>query len=299
MQKIIPHLWFDTQAKTAAELYTSVIPNSKITNIYTLHDTPSGDTDIVSFTLANQPFLSISAGPYFTFNPSVSFHIKCKTEQEVDAIWNKLIEGGHALMELGSYPFSKRYGWLTDKYGLSWQIIHAGDQPFSQTIIPVLMYTGPVAGKAEDAGNYYASVFAQGNFTVFSRYGNNEGPDKEGTVRYGALTIEGMEFGLMDSGRNHSFNFNEAASFVVNCRDQKEIDYFWEKLSVVADAEQCGWCKDKFGVSWQIVPATMEDMMRTGSKEQIDRVTKAFLSMKKFNIAELEKAFSGSKNNTS
>lgn len=122
MQKIVPHLWFDKEAKEAANLYTSLLPNSKITNVNTIHDTPSGDCDIVSFELAGQKFMAISAGPFFKINPSISFHIKCKTVKEVDSLWKKLIQGGKALMELGEYPFSKRYGWLQDKYGLSWQI---------------------------------------------------------------------------------------------------------------------------------------------------------------------------------
>src|SRR5436309_622815 len=140
MQKIIPHLWFDTEAKEAAKFYTSLLPNSSVTNVTTIHNTPSGDCDIVSFDLAGQPFMAISAGPIFKFNPSISFHIKCKTVEEVDRLWGKMSPGGKVLMELGEYPFSKRYGWIQDKYGLSWQIIHAGDRPFTQTIVPVLMY---------------------------------------------------------------------------------------------------------------------------------------------------------------
>ena len=89
MKKITPHLWFDKEAKEAAELYTSLLPNSKVVHVQTLHDTPSGDCDIVSFELAGQPFMAISAGPIFKFNPSISFHIKCKTKEQVDEIWKK------------------------------------------------------------------------------------------------------------------------------------------------------------------------------------------------------------------
>ena len=92
MPKITPHLWFDKEAREATELYTSLIPNSKIMNIKTLHNTPSGDCDIVSFELSGQPFMAVSAGPLFKFNPSVSFHLKCKTKNEVDAIFEKLLQ---------------------------------------------------------------------------------------------------------------------------------------------------------------------------------------------------------------
>ena len=102
MQKITPHLWFDKEAKEAAEFYTSLLPDSKVTNITTLHDTPSGDCDVVSFELAGQPFMAISAGPLFKFNPSVSFHVKSKTKEEVDEIWEKLSSGGNVLMPIPS-----------------------------------------------------------------------------------------------------------------------------------------------------------------------------------------------------
>ena len=119
IQKIIPHLWFDKEAREAAEFYASIIPNSKVTNVATIRNTPSGDCDVVSFELSGQPFMAISAGPFFKFNPSISFHVKCKTKEEVDAVWAKLSEGGKVLMELGAYPFSERYGWVEDRYGLS------------------------------------------------------------------------------------------------------------------------------------------------------------------------------------
>ena len=153
MQKITPHLWFDKEARQAVEFYVSVFPNSKISNVTTLHDTPSGDCDIVSFMLNGQPFMAISAGPYF--------------------------------------------------------------------------------------------------------------------------------------------KFNEAISFVIPCVTQEEIDYYWEKLSAVPSAEQCGWLKDKFGVSWQVTPTIMEEMLQSNDSAKIARVTKAFLQMKKFNIAELIAAAKG------
>jgi predicted 3-demethylubiquinone-9 3-methyltransferase (glyoxalase superfamily) len=150
---IVPHLWYDKEAKEAAEFYCSVFPRSRITNITILHDTPTGDCDIVSFTLLGQPFMAISAGPLFKFNESISFVVRCET--------------------------------------------------------------------------------------------------------------------------------------------QKEIDYYWEKLSAVPEAEQCGWLKDRFGLSWQIVPTAMDRMMRKGTQPQIARVTESFLRMKKFDIATLKKAYKG------
>lgn len=210
MQKIAPHLWFDKEAREAAEFYVSVLPNSKITNVTTLYDTPSGDCDVVSFELSGQPFMAISAGPLFKFNPSISFHVKCRTKYEVDAMWKKLSKGGTVLMELGSYPFSERYGWVQDKYGLSWQVIYVGESDIKQKITPLLMFVGGVCGKADEAVNFYASVFRNGRADILARYGKGEEPDKAGTVKYAAFTLEGQEFGAMDSARAHPFTFNEA-----------------------------------------------------------------------------------------
>jgi predicted 3-demethylubiquinone-9 3-methyltransferase (glyoxalase superfamily) len=294
MQKITPHLWYDKEAVEAAELYCSVLPDSKVTNVSTLHDTPSGDTDIVSFQLCGQEFQSISAGPLFKFNPSISFLISCNSREEVDDFWNKLADGGKALMPLDSYPFSERYGWTEDRYGLSWQIMHAGDRGVTERITPTLMYVGDVAGKAEEAVNFYASVFPNSKVGDFDRYGKGEEPDKEGTVRHAEFSLNGYQFAAMDSAREHDFGFNEAISIMVYCEDQREIDRYWDALTAVPESEQCGWLKDKFGVSWQILPTSLDEMMANGTQEQIDRVTQAFLPMKKFDLAELQKAYEGS-----
>jgi predicted 3-demethylubiquinone-9 3-methyltransferase (glyoxalase superfamily) len=202
-------------------------------------------------------------------------------------------------MELGEYPFSEKFGWTQDRYGLSWQVIFAGKSEIKQRFTPALLFVGDVCGKTEEAINFYTSVFSardrQGASRVDSlvRYGKGEEPDKEGTVKYAAFTLHGQEFGAMDSAHEHQFAFNEAISFIVNCETQEEIDYYWDKLSAVPEAEQCGWLKDRFGVSWQIAPTAMDEMLRSGTPEQIDRVTQAFLPMKKFDLAKLREAFEG------
>ena len=296
MQKIVPHLWFDKEAVEAAEFYATAFPDSKVTHKAVIKDTPSGDCDIVDFQVMGFEFMAISAGPVFKINPSISFHIKFKSVEEVDEIWKKLSDGGRVLVPLDKYPFSERYGWLEDKFGISWQVVLAeGD--FQKRIIPVLMFTQEICGKAEVAGDFYAEVFSDrgeetdSKFQVFAKYGQGEEPDKEGAVKYGQLFLLGEEFGVMDSAQPHEFKFNEAISLIVKCKDQEEIDYFWEKLSAAPEAEQCGWLKDKYGVSWQIVPIAMGEMMRKGNPEQIVRVTEAFLKMKKFDLKILKQAY--------
>src|SRR5688572_16131008 len=164
MQKIIPHLWFDKEAKEAAEFYTSIFPHSKITNTTVLRDTPSGDCDVVSFKVWNQEFMAISAGPLFKFNPTTSFMVNfdpasigndSEAREKIDKVWNELSKGGQVLMPIDEYPFSKRYGWLQDKYGLSWQLILTDPEGEPRpSIIPALLFTGDKRGKTEEAINF-------------------------------------------------------------------------------------------------------------------------------------------------
>jgi predicted 3-demethylubiquinone-9 3-methyltransferase (glyoxalase superfamily) len=291
MEKITPHLWFDKEAEEAAELYISVFKDSKFNSTTTLHNTPSGTVDIVTLELMGQEFTLISAGPLFKFNPSISFLLACKTKNEVEALWEKLSEGGTALMELGEYPFSERYGWVQDRYGLSWQLMFMNVYKINQKIIPTLMFVGKQSGKAEDAINFYATVFCNAKVGDILRYSKGEEPDKEGTIKHAAFELEGLKFAAMDSARVHNFTFNEAISFIVHCETQEEIDYYWEKLSADPNAEQCGWLKDRYGVSWQIVPKVMEEMLKTEDKAKLAQVTEAFLKMKKFDIDLLKKAY--------
>ena len=301
MQKIVPHLWYDKEAKEAAEFYTSLFPDSKVTSVRTLHNTPSGDTDVVSFKLAGYEFQAISAGPYFKFNPSISVMVNFDPSQDKDAaarideVWNKLIKGGKALMPIGEYPFSKRYGWVEDKYGLSWQLIltnPAGE--VRPLIVPSLMYVTDSGQTAEEAVNFYLSVFKNSRIGTIARYPAGMEPNKEGAIMFSDFMLEGQWFAAMDApASQHKFNFNEAVSLLVQCEDQQEIDYFWEKLSAVPESEQCGWLKDKYGVSWQITPKALDEMMGKGTPEQMERVTQAFLKMKKFDVAKLEEAYKG------
>jgi predicted 3-demethylubiquinone-9 3-methyltransferase (glyoxalase superfamily) len=296
--KIVPHLWFDTQAKEAAAFYTSVFPDSRITSGTTLHDTPSGDADVVTFDLAGHQFMAISAGPLFRFNPSISFILNFDPSRDenarktLDAMWQRLSEGGTAIMPLDRYPFSERYGWIADRYGVSWQLIlsdpEGEERPF---IVPSLMFVGSNAGRAEEAIEFYTSVFRNARRGEVARYGKGQEPDEEGTIMFADFMLEDQWFAAMDSAREHDFGFNEAISLLVECQTQDEIDYYWEKLSAAPEAEQCGWLKDKFGVSWQVSPADLGTMMNEGTPEQVARVTEAFLEMKKFDLAKLRQVY--------
>jgi len=291
MQTITPHLWFDKEAKQAAKLYTYIFKDSKMKNATTLHNTPSGTVDLLTIELLGQQFKLINAGPLFKFTPAVSFLVSCNTKDEVDELWGGLSKEGSALMELGEYPFSERYGWTQDRYGLSWQVMFMGNRAIEQRIIPTLMFIGEQCGKAEDAINFYTSVFHNTKVGHVLRYGKDEKPEKEGTIKHAGILLEGQSFAVMDSAGAHNFNFNEAISFIVYCNTQEEIDYFWSKLSADPKAGQCGWLKDKFGLSWQIVPTVMNEMLQEKNEKKLARVTQAFLKMKKFDIAKLKEAY--------
>ena len=294
--RITTHLWFDKEAREAARLYASLFKGSRVKDTTTLEGTPSGSVDIVTIDLAGQEFTLLAAGPLFKFTPAVSFLVACGSKGETDELWSVLSKGGSTRLALGSYPFSERYGWLEDKYGLSWQILFAGDRPIGQKITPVLMFTGDVAGKAESAIAFYTSLFdgASGAGAAgIRRYGPGEEPNREGTIQFATFTLAGVEFAAMDSAHPHPFGFNEAISFMVHCETQQDVDHYWSRLSANPASEQCGWLKDRFGLSWQIVPDVMDLMMKTEDKKALARVTEAFLKMKKFDIETLDRAFRG------
>lgn len=302
MQKIIPHLWFDTEAKEAANFYVSVFGgDSNVGAITTLSGTPSGDTEVVPFTLWGFDFLSISAGPYFKPTPAISFMVNFDPSQDPDAakkideVWAKLSEGGKVMMDLGEYPFSKRYGWVADKYGFSWQLILTNPEgEVRPRIIPSLLYVTESGKAAEEATDFYLSVFKNTKRGAIAKYPAGMEPNKEGALMFTDFMLEGQWFSAMDGPSSmHKFGFGEAVSLLINCETQAEIDYYWEKLSAVPESEQCGWLKDKFGVSWQVSPTAMNEMMATKDKAALDRVTKAFLQMKKFDLATLDKAYKG------
>lgn len=290
MQKIVPHLWYDKEAKEAASFYVNLFEDSKLLTVNVFENTPSGDAKLVSFELAGQQFKAISAGPYFKFNPSISLMVACESVEEVNTKWKALSEGGTELMPLGEYPFNKHYGWVQDRYGLSWQLMLKDNSQTAQKITPNLLFSGNSCGKTEEAIDFYTKIFADSEIEFISKYGPGEAATPKAKINYAAFKLEGMNFSAMDNGFDVDFNFNEAFSLIINCKDQDEIDYFWDRLSAVPEAEQCGWVKDKYGVSWQIVPDNIDEVMSNGSKDEIRKVQKELLKMKKIDIDTLEKA---------
>jgi len=211
----------------------------------------------------------------------------CETETETDKVWNTLADGGSVLMPLDKYEWSEKYGWVQDRFGVSWQIAFGKIRDVGQKITPSLMFVGEHHGKAEQAINFYTSVFDNSAISGILHYQAGES-DPEGTVKHAQFNINKYVMMAMDSSFSHQFTFNEAISFVVDCQTQEEIDYYWNKLTEGGQESMCGWLKDRFGVSWQIVPTILGKLMSDTTRAE--RVTKAFLQMKKFDIEKLKQA---------
>ncbi len=295
IQLITPFLWFDNQAEEAVNFYTSVFKNSKIKMVTRYGaegakaaGTKEGTVMTISFRIEGYEFTAINGGPVFGLTPTISFFVNCENPEETERLWEKLSDGGEIFMDLDKYPFSEKYGWVKDKFGVSWQIILAGRM---QKIAPCLMFTGEQHLKAEEAINFYISIFPNSKIIMLKRYNKGEGP--EGAVVHSKFTLNGEEFVAMDSHTNLPYNFNPAISLVVNCTTQGEVDHYWNRLAEggYEGAQQCGWLQDKYGVSWQIVPASLGEMLSEPDPQKSEQVMKALLGMKKIDIKTLQEAF--------
>jgi predicted 3-demethylubiquinone-9 3-methyltransferase (glyoxalase superfamily) len=279
MQKqIYPCLWFDGNAKAAAELYCSLFPNSKIT---------SQNPMVTMMELDGNKIMGLNGGPVFSINPSISLFVLCETIEETNMVWEKLSEGGKVMMPLDKYDWSERYGWLQDKFGMTWQISVIYKKGDKRRITPSFLFTDKHFGQAEAAINFYTSVFENSKIDMISHY-PKETPFA-GKVLYSEFKLNNYQLIAMDGPGDHKYTFNEGVSFVIDCDTQEQIDHYWEKLIAGGGNEsQCGWLKDKFGVSWQVVPSNLGELVNDPVKGQ--KVIAAFMKMKKFIIKDLENA---------
>lgn len=243
MAKIVPQLTFQHDVEEAVSFYVDFFGgNSKVVTTFA----PTEEEKRVSFLLAGQEFEAI--GGTTAFSPALSFTIHCKTKEEVDRFWHHLEPNGTVMMELGEYPFSKRFGWIADKHGLSWQIML--NKRASQKIVPSFLFVGDNYGLGEEALNFYTSTFQHAKIESLQRVKEGEEPDVAGTVRHASFILEDQEFVLTESGYNHQFAMNDAISFIVYVADKAEIEHYQEKLSFVS---QNGWLQDKYCICWTVV----------------------------------------------
>lgn len=297
MQKIVPNLWYDDAAEEAARLYARLVPGSSVGPVVRygaagreIHGRPEGSVMTVEMDLAGTCVVAMNGGPAFRFTPAVSLFVTLDDRAAVDRLWSGLLDGGTALMPLDAYGWSPRYGWLQDRWGLNWQIALGDPAAAGRRVSPCLMFCGDAVGRAEDAMADYVALFPDGRIDLVSRY-DGTGPDAAGTIRHARFRLAGETFLCMDSALPHLFGFNEAVSLAVACDDQAEIDRYWSALSARPEAEACGWLKDAYGLSWQVVPRDSLRMLGGPDRAQADRVMSAFLTMKKPDVAALEAAF--------
>jgi predicted 3-demethylubiquinone-9 3-methyltransferase (glyoxalase superfamily) len=293
-QKILPCLWFNGRVEEAAEFYVSIFKNSKLLHLNHYGESasnasgmPKGAPLTLTFQLEGREFVILNGGPHCTLNPSMSFYVSCESAAEVDALWKKLSPGGKALMEVGEYPFSKRYGWIEDRFGVHWQLNLAPGA--AQKITPLLMFAGEQWGRAEEAIKHYISVFPDSGIRRMVHYGSQY-PGPTGKVVHSVFALCGQEFMAMDSHEKIPVDFSVANSLFVKCDTQSELDAYWDKLSADPEWEQCGWLKDKFGLSWQLTPARLNELLDDSDPAKSDRVMAAVVSMKKLDLEKINAA---------
>jgi predicted 3-demethylubiquinone-9 3-methyltransferase (glyoxalase superfamily) len=286
---IIPHLWFDKEAVEAVNFYVSLFPNSRLLSSTVIPNTPSGDAAILKFQLLGADFMAINAGPMFKINPSVSFYVYCETEQDLDRLYQAFMDGGEAMIGLGSYEWSQKYAWVKDRFGMTWQLDLAPAGSMAK-IVPSVLFVNKNRERLKDAVNYYVSVFPNSKIRFEAPYDPSAG-FHEGTLLFAQFELNGFVMNAMSSPLKHEYDFNEAMSFIIHCDTQHEIDWYWQKLTDKGEEQPCGWVKDQFGLSWQVTPTVMKKMMQTKDKAQFERVLQAMFTMTKFDISKLEAAY--------
>lgn len=275
-KSIYPCLWFDGNAKEALSYYCEVIANSKIT----------ADTPMVAIAeLDGVKFMGLNGGPMFKPNASVSFMIIAETEEEVTRYWDHLSVGGSPLMQLGSYPWSAKYGWVKDQFGIDWQVYLGKLSDTGQRIVPTLMYCGEHQGQSASAIDFYRQLFTNSETQGVMNYADGWA---KGQVQHAQFRLREFVLAAMDSGVPQDFTFNEGVSFVVECKDQVEIDHFWNSITERGQESRCGWCKDEFGVWWQIIPDSLGTLIN--DPVHGGKVAAALMKMGKIDLGVLETA---------
>ena len=275
--EMIHSLWFDGKAHEAAAYYKSIFPD-----FTAISENPLA----VNYRMGGRRFMHLNGGPGFPINSSISFFVNLEEEEEIQQIWDKLSEGGQVLMPLNTYPWSPKYGWCADRYGVNWQLMK--NHTSRTAVLPALMFCQENSGKAEEAIHFYTSLFPNSSIIELSRYEKSE-PDVEGNIKYAQFELNQLPFTAMDSSGPHAFTFSEGVSFIVTVDTQEEIDFYWNSLiGTKGSAGKCGWLKDAYGLSWQVVPSCLGKFM--SNPATAPKATYAFLQMSKFDIAALEKA---------
>lgn len=269
-----PCIWFDGKAKEAFDFYISVFPDSKIT---------SENPVVVKALLDGTEFMGLNGGPIHQPNPAISFMYVTSDKAAIKKIWEQLNQGGFTLMPLSNYPWSEYYGWVADRYGVSWQLYYGPGAWKYNKIVPTLMFSQAHQGKCQQALDFFEKTFPQYKSDGILRY--TEG-NMAGQVQHTQFTINGHLLMAMDSGVPQPFTFTEGISLVLECEDQASIDYYWDAFTKNGGEESmCGWCKDPFGISWQVIPKNIGQLLFGSSDPQ--KSQQALMQMRKIEIDKL------------
>lgn len=289
MQKIIPNIWCQGTADEAAEYYVDLFSHTPQSShvhetityptegLLDFQESLAGKTLTVEVELAGTRFILINAGEEFLPNPALSFMLNFDPAVDRDAkthleeMWQKLSSTGKPLMPLDSYPFSSYYAWVEDPYGVSWQLhladVNSDHRPF---IIPSLMFGDAAQNRAKAGQEKYLSIFPDSRLGSTVEFSEATGPAEKGALMFSDFQIAGQWFSARDAGMEQNFTFNEGISLMYQVHGQEELDAVWHALSAVPEAEVCGWLKDEFGVSWQIVPDNLSELMaKPGAFEKL------------------------------
>jgi len=295
--KITPCLWFERNAEDAVKFYTSLFDDSKTGKIsrygkegYEYHGMPEGTVLTATFTLAGKPFVALNGGPHYSFSPAVSFFVVCENLEELEALWNGLVERGTILMALDKYEWSEKYGFLTDRFGVSWQLSLGKISDTGQKISTSYLFIGDNLGGAEEAVHFYTSIFRSSKIDGILKFTEEEGY-MAGKVKHAQFRLLEETFMIMEEGSAYDYIISPAISQMIACKTQEEVDHYWYKLSEGGREEQCGWLQDRYGVSWQVVPEMLSKGME--DPEKAKKLTAAFMPMKKLEIKKLEEAIEG------
>ena len=280
-QFITPAIWCDGTADEAAQFYADVFRDTSIAE--------QAPGIVTTVSIHGFRLSLINGGNQYAPNPSIScilnfdpllFGGEEQARAYLDELYERLSTGG-VLMELGEYPFSPRYAWVRDRFGMTWQLMLTdpdGDpRPF---VIPSFMFGGTNHAHAEEATDAWIALFDNSRRGALYRY-EEGGPLDAGTVMFTDFTLRGTWMAATDSGTFHDFTFTPGVSMIVSCRNQEEIDRYWAGLSAVPEAEHCGWCVDRWGVSWQVVPHNIAELMADAATR--DKI----LQMGKIDLAKL------------
>lgn len=284
-------------ASEAVDFYLSIFPDTEQLGVahYPEQDLPDFQADFagepleIRFRIGNLELSAVNAGNEFTPNAAINFQINFNPDTDPDAAthldkaWEGLLDGGEVITERGPQFFAADHGWVRDRYGVHWQLLLANPgQPVRPFAVTQLLFPAGEA-QASKAIDFYTSVFPDSQVGPQMEY-PAEMPHEPGALMFSEFHLAGQLFTAMDTAPDHPVHdvFNEGVSLIAYCRDQAEIDRFWAKLSTVPEAEQCGWCKDQFGVSWQVVPGNLDELMAAPGAYQ------AMMGMKKIVIADFE-----------